>query len=278
MPITDPTETIAMLVTTTTRKPAIRTGIDRGRSTFRIRRHRRVADRGRRVAHLCRHRVQRLEHRPHQQRDGVGRQGDNDVGFVEDPGSDDHGQDYEQRQRRDGEHDTGRRRRQPARHRGALHQHAQRHRDRQPDQHRQQRQAQVDDGQRPGVVEVGQQVVHLQPRRRASTAASTSAARIPPMTLPPSSTATPTPDGDDSAESSAWLRFPSGRNSDPTPLVLSDNDAPARCRRSPSASIQPGGAPALSTISAQPSRGVGSGKAFRCDRFDVVQRQSRPHR
>ena len=99
--------------------------------------------------------------------------------------------------------------------RRALHQHAQRHRDRQPDQHRHQRQPQMDHGQRPGVVEVGEQIVHrLSPLRfcRARplgrTAASTSAASTPPITLPASSTATPIPDGDDSAASSAWLRLP----------------------------------------------------------------------
>jgi hypothetical protein len=37
MPITEPTETIAILVTTTTRKPATSTGIESGRSTFSIR-------------------------------------------------------------------------------------------------------------------------------------------------------------------------------------------------------------------------------------------------
>ena len=34
MPITAPTETIEMLVTTTTRRPATSTGIDSGSSTF----------------------------------------------------------------------------------------------------------------------------------------------------------------------------------------------------------------------------------------------------
>lgn len=38
MPITEPTETIAMLVTTTTRSPATNTGIDSGSSTLIIRR------------------------------------------------------------------------------------------------------------------------------------------------------------------------------------------------------------------------------------------------
>ena len=37
MPITEPTDTIAILVTTTTRNPAISTGIDSGSSTFNIR-------------------------------------------------------------------------------------------------------------------------------------------------------------------------------------------------------------------------------------------------
>lgn len=49
----------------------------------------------RRVMHLRRHRVQRFEHRPHQQGRGVGRQRHNDIGLVEDPGSDDQRQHHE---------------------------------------------------------------------------------------------------------------------------------------------------------------------------------------
>ncbi|CKV00414.1 Uncharacterised protein [Mycobacterium tuberculosis] len=58
--------------------------------------------------------------------------------------------------------------------------------------------------------------------------ASTSAASIPPMTLPPPSTATPTPDGEDKAASSAWLRLPFGRNTEPPTVMASDNAAPPR--------------------------------------------------
>ncbi|COX97939.1 Uncharacterised protein [Mycobacterium tuberculosis] len=36
IPITEPTDTIAMLVTATTRSPATSTGIDSGSSTFNI--------------------------------------------------------------------------------------------------------------------------------------------------------------------------------------------------------------------------------------------------
>ncbi|CFE47214.1 Uncharacterised protein [Mycobacterium tuberculosis] len=48
------------------------------------------------------------------------------------------------------------------------------------------------------------------------------------MTLPPPSTATPTPDGEDKAASSAWLRLPFGRNTEPPTVMASDNAAPPR--------------------------------------------------
>ena len=68
-----------------------------------------------------------------------------------------------------------------------------------------------------GVVEVGEQIAHsAHPSFRACgrcsfSAASTSSARTPPISWPSSSTATPSPVGEDSAASSACRSVPSGR-------------------------------------------------------------------
>ena len=166
MPITEPTDTIEMLVTATTRRLATSTGIGKRQFDFQHPGQRLVADGGGRVEHCGRHRVQRLGHRTHQQRDGVQRQRDDDVGLVEDPRRDDQRQHDEQRQRRDGEDDARGDRGEPAQHRRALHERAERHGDQQPEHHRNQRQPQVDQRQRPGLVEVGEQIAHRLPQLR----------------------------------------------------------------------------------------------------------------
>ena len=185
-----------------------------------------VADGGGGVEHGGRHGVQRLGHRAHQQRDGVERQRHDDVGLVEDPGRDDQRQHHEQRQRRDGEDDARGDRRQPAQRRGALHHRAQRHRD-----HQARARSGCNDSRRWMIVSAHGSSRWVsryrtgQPssgtRRCSLSAASTSSARTPPISWPSSSTATPSPDGDDSAASRASRSVPSGRKKEPPPIVLS---------------------------------------------------------
>ena len=84
MPITEPTDTIEMLVTATTRRLGDENRNGQRQFDFHDPCQRRVADGGGGVQDGGRHRVERLRHRPHQQRDGVKRQRDDDVGL--DPG------------------------------------------------------------------------------------------------------------------------------------------------------------------------------------------------
>src|SRR6185312_1845 len=153
-----------------------------------------------------------------------------DVGLIQDAGGNDQRQHHEQGQRRDREDDAGGDRRQPPKRGGALDQRTQRDRDQQAEDDRDQRQPQVNHRQRPGVVEVGEQIAHAQPApssaepslgkafgRWAFSITNTSSACTPPMGRPSASTATPSPAGDDKAASSACRSESSGRNSDPPP-------------------------------------------------------------
>ncbi len=150
-----------------------------------------------------------LEHRAHHQCGGVRRQRDDDMASSRIRVPMISRQDHEQCQRRDGEHQAGGRRRQPAKHPRPLHQQPERQRDRQSDHHRHQSQPQMNQGQRPGG--------------RPDASSDSARKLLGRLALLPRPTRRwPDPaddlvravdgdadlDGDDRAASNAWLRLP----------------------------------------------------------------------
>ena len=96
------------------------------------------------------------------------------------------------------------------------------------------------------------------------------------MTCLPSSTATPSPAGEDSAASSASRSVPSGRKSEPPAMVLSYNEFPCLCNPTPFTSIHAYGEPSgLVTKAQSPGPRSRESTPVLGDRADVVQRKAR---
>ena len=89
------------------------------------------------------------------------------------------------------------------------------------------------------------------------------------MTAPSASTATPMPDGDEMAASSACRRSPPGVNSEPPADVHSETVRPARTPSTPVTSIHPRGRPASVTTSTHsPCSSRRAGNSFSVGRPD----------